>query len=146
MSTDTTDAASIARRVPEDVATGRNIDLVDELYAEDCVEHGPFGEETHGREEVKSELGAYLDAFPDFEATVEDVVTEGETVAMRVTLSGTHEGTLMGVEPTGNASSVSGISVHKHEGDKIVEAWTSYDSLRMMQNVEAVPEMMPADD
>ena len=144
MSTDTTDAASIARRVPEDVATGRNIDLVDELYAEDCVEHGPFGEETHGREEVKSELGAYLDAFPDFEATVEAVVTEGETVAMRVTLSGTHEGTLMGVEPTGESFSVQNMVFTRVEDGRIVERWVQPDTLGMLVQLGIVESPVAA--
>jgi hypothetical protein len=38
----------LARRFPEEVATGRNLDLIDELETSDFVEHGPFGQETHG--------------------------------------------------------------------------------------------------
>lgn len=45
----------------------------------------------------------------------------------------------MGIEPTGNASTVTGISVSRIEDGKIVEAWMNFDSLKMMQNIGAAP-------
>jgi len=138
MSTETDDATSIARRVPEDIATGRNLDLIDEVYAEDCVEHGPFGEEARGRDELREELGAYLDAFPDFEAKVEDTVTEGDIVAMRVTLSGTHEGSFMGIEPTNESFSVQNMVFTRVEDGMIVERWLQPDTLGMLVQLGAI--------
>ncbi|GAA0242207.1 ester cyclase [Haladaptatus pallidirubidus] len=69
-------------RVPENIATERNIELIDDLFAEHFVEHGPFSQRTEGQEAAKEDMDTFLDAFSDFEAIVEDVVAEGDTVAM----------------------------------------------------------------
>lgn len=132
------DAASIARRVPEEIATGKNLDLVEEVYAEDCVEHGPFGQDTEGRDAVREQLETFTNAFPDFEATVDDVVTEGDTVAMRVTLSGTHEGPFMGIEPTGESFRVQNMVFTRVEDGRIVERWLQPDTLGMLAQLGVV--------
>ena len=66
----------IARRIPEDLATGGDLDLIEELYAVDAVEHNPFGDHS-GRTAIRESVERLLVAFPDFSATVEDVVAEG---------------------------------------------------------------------
>ena len=138
MSISIPDAKRIARRVPEEIANERRIDLVDEVYAADCVEHGPFGMDAEGRDAVRAQLEAFLDAFPDFEATVEDVVAEEETVAMRVTLRGTHEGELMGIEPTGESFEVRNTVFTRIEDGKIAERWVLPDTLGMLQQLGVV--------
>lgn len=138
------DVTSIARKVPEDVATGGNLDLVDEIYAEDCVEHGPFGQDTEGRDALKEQLQAFLEAFPDFEATVEDTVTEGDTVAMRVTLSGTHEGPFMGIEPTGESFRVRNMVFTRVEDGRIVERWLQPDTLGLLAQLGVVDSPVSA--
>jgi len=144
MSTETDDATSIAKRVPEEIATGRNLDLIDEVYAEDCVEHGPFGQETHGREGIREEIGAFLDAFSDFEAKVEDARTEGDTVAMRVTLSGTHDGSFMGIEPTNESFSIPNMVFTRLEDGMIAERWLLPDTLGMLVQLGVVESPVPA--
>lgn len=138
MSVSIQDAKRIARRVPEEIANEQNFDLVDEVYAEDCVEHGPFGMDAEGRDAVKEQLRTFIDAIPDFEATVEDVVAEGETVAMRVTLRGTHEGELMGIEPTGKSFEVQNMVFTRIEDGMIAERWLLPDTLGMMQQLGVV--------
>ena len=128
----------IARRYPEEVATGGNVDLIDELLAEEYVEHGPFGGETRGAEADKEQMRAMLAAVPDFEAIVEDVVAEGDTVAMRVTLRGTHEGEMMGIEGTGKSFEIGNMVFTRIEDGKIVERWIQPDMLGFMQQVGAV--------
>ncbi|WP_458186869.1 ester cyclase [Haladaptatus sp. NG-WS-4] len=125
----------LARHIPEDVATERNFDLVEEVCAEDCIEHGAFGERTEGRDANLERLRNLLDAFPDFEATVEDIVAEDDEVAMRVTLRGTHEGEFMGIEPTGNSFEVQNMVFTRIEDGKIVERWTQPDTLGMFQQL-----------
>ena len=138
MSASIQDAKRIARRVPEEIATRREFDLVDEVYAEDCVEHGPFGMEAEGRDAVREQLRTFLDAIPDFEATVEDIVAEGDTVAMRVTLSGTVEGELMGIEPTGESFEVANMVFTRIEDGMIAERWVLPDTLGMLQQLGVV--------
>jgi steroid delta-isomerase-like uncharacterized protein len=128
----------IARRVPEDIATEGRLDLIEEVFAADAVEHGFMGQEFRGHDEMRANLAAVLDAFPDFEAVVEDVVAEGDTVAMRVTLSGTHEGEFMGVSPTGRRFEVPNMVFTRIEDARIAERWIQTDSLGMMTQLGLV--------
>lgn len=129
----------IARRVPEDIATQRNMDFIEEVFAPDVVETGVFGQEpTRGTEEGRARFETLFEAFPDFSATVEDIVAEGDTVAMRVTLRGTHEGTFMGMEPTGESFEVQNMVFPRLEDGKITERWVLPDSLGMMQQLGIV--------
>ena len=124
----------IARRVPEEIATERNLDLVDEVYAEDAVEHDPTGEQ-RGREAIREGMERLLAAFPDFSASVRDVVAEGDTVAMRVTLRGTHEGPFMGFEPTGRTFEVENAVFTRIEDGRIAERWVLPDMLGMLRQL-----------
>ena len=130
---------SIARRVPEEVATEGNVDFVDEICAEDVVEHGPFGE-LNGREGVKEQVEAFRDAFDGFSATVDDIVAEGDTVAMRVTLRGTHDGEFRGIEPTGRSIEVQNMIFTRTEDGKIVERWLQPDLLGLRRQLGVVPD------
>ena len=127
----------LARRVPEEVATERRTELIDDLYAEDAVEHGPTGDE-EGREAIREGLEAFFDAFPDLTATVEDVVAEGDTVAMRVTLRGTHDGEFMGIEPTGASVEVPNAVFTRVEDGRIAERWVQPDMLGLMRQLGVV--------
>lgn len=146
MSEATTDNERIARKVPEDIATQGNLDILEEVFAEDAVEHGPFLQDAQGIEEIRTQLERFRGAFPDFSATVEDAVTEGDTVAMRVTLRGTHEGEFMGIEPTNKSFEVGNMVFTRIEDGKIAERWVQPDTLGMMQQLGIVspPGMSPA--
>jgi steroid delta-isomerase-like uncharacterized protein len=135
--TSTEENRRIARRVPEEVATEGRLDLIDELYAEDAVEHDLL-EDQHGREAIREGLERVFAAFPDLTATVEDDVAEGDTVAMRVTLRGTHEGELVGVEPTGREFEVGNQVFTRIEDGRIVERWVQPDLLGLMRQLGLV--------
>lgn len=133
----------IAQRFPEEVATAGNVDLIDELCAEDVVDYSPTWE-VHGRDALKEHLNGFLEAFGDFSATVEDVVAEGDTVAMRVTVRGTHEGEFMGIEPTGRSFEIGNMVFTRIEDGQIVERWVQPDMLGLLRQlgVEAIPEAL----
>lgn len=135
--TDTEENERLARRVPEELATERRLDLVDELYAEDAVEHGPFGDE-EGREAIRRGLEEFLDGFSDLTATVEQTVAEGDTVAMRVTLRGTHDGPFVGIEPTGESFEVGNTVFTRIEDGRIAERWVQPDTLGLMRQLGVV--------
>nr|WP_246310197.1 ester cyclase [Halobaculum halophilum] len=124
----------LARRVPEEIATERNLDLIDEVYAEGAVEHGPMGER-EGREAIREQFDQFLSAFPDFTATVRDVVAEDDTVAMRVTLRGTHEGPFLGYEPTGQTFEVGTMVFTRTEDGMIAERWIQLDMLGLLRQL-----------
>lgn len=140
MSETTTENERIARRVPEEIATEKNLDLIEEVFAEDAVEHGPFGQEDRGHDEIRDAIGEFVDAFPDFSATVEDVVSEGDTVAMRVTLRGTHENSFKGLSPTNNTFEIQNMVFTRIEDGKIVERWLQPDTGSMLQQLGVSPD------
>ncbi len=117
------------------------MDLVDEIYAPDYVGHDPaMPEDVRGVDGAREFYSMYTSAFPDAEITIEDQLAEGDTVATRWTARGTHQGELMGVQPSGNRVEVMGVTISRIEGGKIVEEWDIYDALGMMQAIGAVPD------
>ena len=132
-----TDNKRIARQIPEAVATAGDLDLIDTICAVDLADHSPLGE-VASREEFREQMESIRGAFSDFSATVDDVVAEEDTVAMRVTLRGTHDGSFMGVEPTGKEFEVSNMVFTRIEDGKIAERWVLPDMLGMLQQVGAV--------
>jgi predicted ester cyclase len=129
---------AIARKVPEDIATRGNVDLIDEITTENPVEHGAFGD-VHGREDIREMVEHIRAGIPDFSATVEDVLAEDDRVAMRVTLRGTHDGgEFMGLEPTGRTFEVPNMVITRLEDGRIAERWQVADNLMMMNQLGAV--------
>jgi len=135
----------LARRVIEDVWNEKQRDLIDDLFSEDYRGHG-FGSEDGDLQAYKDYFDMITTAFPDVEFEIGLIFSDEEMVATSWKVTGTHEGELMGIEPTGNTSSVTGLSIDRIAGGKVVESWMNFDSLKMMQNIGAVPEMVPADD
>jgi predicted ester cyclase len=72
--------------------------------------------------------------------TIEDVITEGDEVVVRWTVRGTHQGEFMGIPPTNNRVTLTGMSIERVSGDKIVETWDSYDAMGLMQQLGVIPE------
>ena len=131
---------ALARRWA-DIMNEGNLDLVDEIYAPDYVGHDPaMPEDVRGVEGAREFYSMYRSAFPDAEVTIEAQLAEGDMVATRWTGRGTHQGELMGVQPSGNRVEVMGNTISRIEGGKIVEEWDIYDALGMMQAIGAVPE------
>jgi steroid delta-isomerase-like uncharacterized protein len=135
---------ALARRWAEIFNQG-NLDLVDEIYASNYLEHDPTNpEHVRGVEGAREFYSMYRSAFPDTQITIEDQLAEGDMVATRWTARGTHQGELMGVPPSGNRVEVMGVTISRIEGGKIVEEWDIYDALGMMQAIGAVPEQEQA--
>jgi steroid delta-isomerase-like uncharacterized protein len=124
-----------------DVWEQGNIDLVDEVLASNYVNHTPATpEQPTGPEGVKAVVSMFRSAMPDLRVVVEDMIAEGDKVAVRYTLEGTHEGELFGVPPTGQRLSIKSITVERVSDGKIREHWRVTDSLDMMQQLGVVPE------
>ena len=113
-------------------------DAIAEVYADDVIMHEP-GEDIVGIEGLAQFVSMMRSAFPDLRITVEDDMAEGDKVVTRWTRQGTHQGELMGVAPTGNQVTVTGITIHRIAEAKIVEEWSNWDALGLMQQIGAVP-------
>jgi predicted ester cyclase len=81
----------------------------------------------------------YRSAFPDLHVEIEEQLAEGDLVATRWTATGTHEGDLMGIAPTGNRVTLPGMEIVRFSGGKLAEGWEGYDSMVMMQQLGVIP-------
>jgi steroid delta-isomerase-like uncharacterized protein len=129
-----------ARRALEVFNSG-DLDALDEIIGADAVDHDTQNPnaDVHGPEGSRRTISMYRAAFPDLRMTVDDQIAEGDKVVTRWTAVGTQEGDLPGLPATHNKSTVTGIGIDRFEDGKIVEAWTNWDTLGMMQQLGAVP-------
>jgi steroid delta-isomerase-like uncharacterized protein len=124
----------------ETVWNGRKLNRAGELVAADFVDHAPMPGQAPGLEGVKRKWAMYLDAIPDFRITIEDLVAEGEKVAVRRTYEGTHTGgPLLGIPATGKRFQFGGISIFRLANGRIAEHWEQLDRLALMQQLGVVP-------
>src|SRR5215217_6086861 len=93
---------ALVRRVFEEVWVKRNLAAVDEFMAADYVEHPIPSGLPPGIEGLKQMTTTYRTAFPNLKATLDDIFAEGDRVAFRWSVSGTHLGNWLGIPPTGN--------------------------------------------
>jgi len=122
-----------------------NLDVVDELTAGDYIGHDPANPEPlRGPEGVKEFITTYRAAFPDARITVEQQLAEGDLVATRWSGRGTHEGELMGIQATGKQVTVSGLTISRLLDGKIVEEFQNWDTLGMLQQLDAIPVLVHA--
>lgn len=138
----TADNEALVRRDPEEVWTNGDLDVIDEIFAEQLVVHDPSAPyPIRGRDEYREYVETYRGAFSDLRYEVDAVVAEDENVALRYTASGTHEGEFLGIEPTGKEVSVSGMELYRVEDGTIAEMWTSYDALGLFQQLGVLPPL-----
>jgi steroid delta-isomerase-like uncharacterized protein len=129
------------RRYLDVFEQGNNLDILDELLAPDYINHTPATPDLPtGPEGVKGVVTMFRSAMPDLRVIVQDMIAEGDKVATRYTLEGTHRGELFGVPPSGQRLSIKSISVERVLEGKIREHWRVTDSLEMMQQLGVVPE------
>jgi len=130
---------ALVQRMIDDVMNQQNLAVIDELFAADYLMRDPAwpGEMT-GPEGFRQWAGAMLDPyFSESEIAIDDLIAEGDKVAVRWTWRATHTGEFMGIPPTGRQITVAGISLHRFADGQFVESWVNYDSLGMMQQLTA---------
>ncbi len=131
---------ALASRLVEEILNRRNMSLIDELFSPDFVEHEelPPGVPP-GRDAPRAMFGMLFSAFPDFKATLEQLIADDDTVVLHMTWTGTQDGEFMGVPPTGKRISIGVIDIIRIAGGKYVEHWGLMDSAKMMQQLGAMP-------
>ena len=134
-----------ARRFFDEIWSQGRFDLVDELVAPDYIGHPSGPEETvRGPERVREYVGRLRQGVPDLTITVEDQLADGDRVTTRWTALGTHDGELMGLDPTGRTATVTGITIQRiQDGRQIVEGWTSWDMLGLLHQLGAASHAVP---
>jgi steroid delta-isomerase-like uncharacterized protein len=114
--------------------------VIDEIYAPDFVAHSG-GVDIRGINKVKQSMKEEFSAFPDLHYTIDDMVVEGDKVAARYTMTGTHKGEYMGIPATNKKVTVRAIAIDRIVGGKFVEEWGMYDTLSFMQQLGAIPTL-----
>jgi steroid delta-isomerase-like uncharacterized protein len=130
---------ALIRRFIDEVFNQRNLDAIDEHLTTDYVDHAmPPGLPTN-REGFKQFIGSFLEAFPDFHYTIEDILAEGNRVAIRLTAQGTHQGTFLNMPPTGKRATWTEIHIGRITDGGIAEHWGEVDNLGMLQQLGVIP-------
>lgn len=111
-------------RFIEEVWNEKRTGRVDEIFAEHYVNHGAVPPNRQG---MRNRLERMLAAFPDVHVDVEDILVDGDKIAVRLQVTGTHEGNFMGIEPTGNPVDFRVCSILRVQEGRIVEQWDSAD-------------------
>jgi predicted ester cyclase len=133
---------ALVRRFYEEIDKG-NIDAMDDLVAEDYVDHAPPPFPVPpGREGVKAAFRMFWEATPG-RHVIEDQIAEGDKVVTRLTAYGKQEGDLPGIPRTGNEMEMTATVIHRIAGGRLAEKWSDKDVLRMLQQLEVIPAMGP---
>ena len=141
-----TDVKQTARDYFQAVWNEGRLDRLDEFVDPGFIDHeSTFPFVARGSEGLRKVLLFFRSAFPDLQWTIEDLLAEGSKVVVRFTVRGTHRGSVLGFAATGKRVSVTGLTITDWQGGRMVEAWTQWDALGLMQQIGLTdaPETQP---
>jgi steroid delta-isomerase-like uncharacterized protein len=118
------------------------VEQAEKFYAEDYIGNDVAQVmPQQGRAGVKAFFARYLNAVPDFRFTIEDVVADGDRVAVVWTVRGTHQGALMNIPPTGRTISSRGVSLLTIQDERVQRATYIWDVAGLLRNIGLLPEL-----
>jgi predicted ester cyclase len=126
---------AILRQVYEAAFHQEYLDALDEVIASDSIDHNLPPEQPSGLQGAKQVFSSIHCAFPDLQLNVEDMIAEGDKIVARLAGRGTHQGEFLGIAPTDNQVTITGIDIVRMADGKIVERWGNFDNLGMMQQL-----------
>jgi steroid delta-isomerase-like uncharacterized protein len=116
-----------------------NLNAADELLSDDYGFHLPGVPTALDRRATKQVVAMFSASFPDLKHTVDEIIAEGDTVAARWTVRGTHRGEFQGIPASGKQVTLSGNTIHHLRDGKLRETWLSFDTMELLQQIGAVP-------
>ncbi len=128
----------IMERFTSEFLTTGDAALAEEFVSPDIVLHFA-GQQQRGRDTYLAVVAANADTFEDLVWTVEEMVADGDTVAVRYTMTGTHRGDFAGVPPTGKAVVAQSMAFYRLADGQIVEERAQLDMLGILQQIGAAP-------
>jgi predicted ester cyclase len=129
---------ALVRRWFDEAWTRQNFDHLDELLATDIVHHRVLNRITTDAASRAETIREWHTTMPDFAVTVDDVLTDGDLVLARLTLSGTHDGPWETIAPTGKRVTWTGHTIFRIACDRIAEEWSEADALAFFQQLGAL--------
>ena len=130
--TTTDDNRAIVRRFVEEIFVRGDKAAVDELVADDFVDHSPSPGLPPTKDGVRVLFAAMRTAMPDMHVDIHDMVAEGDTVATRKTLVGTQTGELFGVPPTGKELRIEVFDFVRYANGRMTDHWNVVDTYGLM--------------
>jgi C-1 hydroxylase len=109
----------------------KDLSLLDDLVAPNYFDHVA----KQGQELIKQFIVMLYKGFPDYHATIEDIIAEGDKVWARVTYTGTHTGEYLGFPPSGKKISYNSVTIKRVVDGKMVEGWTVNDMLDFFKQI-----------
>ena len=128
---------AIARCAFEEILSGGRLELAQQLYAKDFINHGIHSNASF--EEDQAALKGWRQAFPDAVIVPEKLIAEGDLVTIYWIARGTNTGTGNGLPATGKKAELAGITIWRIVDNKIKEEWSAFDQLSMMQQLGLLP-------
>jgi steroid delta-isomerase-like uncharacterized protein len=129
---------ALVRRYYDEVHTGRNYDLIDQLVAPDFKEHDPLPGQGPGRQGIKDRERSLAENL-DVTFNIEDLIAEDDKVVVRWRNRGTHVGEFLGIPPTGKGFSIEGINIYRVEDGKLAEGWNVADVFGQLLQLGVIP-------
>ena len=136
------DTKQAHRQLFEEAFGKGNLDAFEEICDPGYRGHDPVTGDMN-LEQAKDMCRMYRAAFPDLKPTFLGAYADGDTVITHWRCIGTHQGALMGIQPTGARCTVEGISVGRFRGGKLAEEWTQWDALGLMKQLGVAPQVQP---
>ena len=133
---------TVVRRMVEEGWNQGNLNVVDELLAADAFDHHDSDVPSFP-EHMKEQITLFHRAFPDFHFAIEDMVAEGDKVAFRATITGTHQGEYNGIPPTGRQIAFEHMHIVRVVDGKGVDHWAVLDTLSLLQQLGVAPQRPP---
>ena len=130
---------AIVRRFFEELWNAGDLRVADELVAADHVHH-VGGQELRGPDGVKGAVTWLRTAFPDLRFEIDNVISDGDQAAVRWTASGTHLGSLAGMQPTGRRVEWTGSDWFRLHHGRMIEVWAIADGEALQEQLTATSE------
>jgi steroid delta-isomerase-like uncharacterized protein len=133
----------IAQRYVDECWNQGKKDSLREIVASGCKLHDPvFPSLTSGADSLMRHIEMCRSGFPDLKSSIDDTIAERNEVVHHWTIRGTHKGQFLGLAPTNRTATVSGTSIHRIEGGKIVEQWSDWNLMSLMEQlgVSSMPQ------
>jgi steroid delta-isomerase-like uncharacterized protein len=127
------------QRFADEVLSGHNLAALDEIFHADYVEDVPPPGMGPGREGLRQWLASWIAAFPDVRWTVEEQIADEDRVWSRSIWRGTHQGSFLGIPPTGKNVAVAAWTIDRFTDGKIAESRIIMDTLGLMQQLGVIP-------
>lgn len=134
----TTDNKAIVRRFIDEIFVEGRPETVDELLADDFVAH-TWPSTGHPKDDLKSAIDRASKGLANPAFTIDDMIAEGDQVAVRLTTSATQVGEFMGMPPSGKTYRIEEIHIFRVRNGKVTEHWHQFDQMGLMKQLGAMP-------